>query len=347
MFARIELQGPMQYRIRSAAQLAATVASVSTRRLLKGPRRPSWNWWVEVATQLLNRQLTTAFGMSDPQEARSFLDSMVVRSPALSEVTVTRLSHEGFQGDWFVPKNAAPHVTLLYLHGGGFSFYPKSYANFIALITLAAKSKTLALDYRLSPEHRFPSQLEDAFKAYRWLLDSGIDPDNVVVAGDSAGGNIALALLLRLRDAKIPLPSLAVALSPATDFTIDAPSDDCDWIEPRMLKCWAGWFCDSAQNCDPLVSPTLADLRDLPPIYLQAGRCEVLYDSIRAFAEAAKRQGAEVTLEAWDDMNHDFQLFGPDAPQSTQALRRIDEVISGRLQCSSRVVPQPTDQAAR
>src|SRR6185312_8774226 len=134
------------------------------------------------------------------------------------------------------------------------------------LITLAVKSKTLALDYRLSPEHRFPSQLDDALHAYRWLLDTGTDPENLVVAGDSAGGNITLGLLIRARELKLPLPSLAVALSPATDFTIEAAADDCDWIEPRMLQCWAGWFCDSAQNCDPLVSPALANLHCLPPI---------------------------------------------------------------------------------
>src|SRR5690242_7502661 len=132
MFARIDVQGPVRYQIQSAAQLAAAISKVSIRRLLKGPRRPSWNWWVEVATALLNRQLTTAFGMSDPPEARTFLDSIVVRSPALSEVTITPLSHESFKGAWFVGRNTHPQVTVLYLHGGGFTFYPQSYASFIA-----------------------------------------------------------------------------------------------------------------------------------------------------------------------------------------------------------------------
>jgi acetyl esterase/lipase len=346
MFARIDFQGTVRYRIRSAAQLAGTVTTVTTRRLLKGPRRPGWNWWVEVATELLNRQLRAAFEMNAVQEARSFLDSMVVRSPALSQVTITPLSQQKFKGAWFVGKDAQPQVTVLYLHGGGYSFYPKSYANLIALITLAAQSKTLALDYRLSPEHRFPFQLEDAVHAYRWLLDT-VEPENVVVAGDSAGGNLALALLLRAREAKLPLPSLAIALSPATDFTIQPASDDCDWIEPRMLARWAGWFCDSAQNCDALVSPALADLRGLPPIYIQAGGCEVLYDSIRAFAEVARRHGAEVTLDAWEDMNHDFQLFGPDAPQSAEALRRIGEVIGARAAGRQIAGSPASGQAAR
>jgi acetyl esterase/lipase len=324
------------------------MAAVSTRRLVKGPRYPGWNWWTEVSTALLKRQLGTAFDMSDVKEARTFLDSMVVRSPALSKVTAKPATHDNFKGSWVtVNGRADPQLTVLYLHGGGYSFYPQSYANFIALITLAAKSKTLALDYRLSPESRFPSQLDDAMCAYRWLLDSGVSPDHLVVAGDSAGGNLTLALLLRARELNLPLPSLAVALSPATDFTIQPTTAGCDWIEPRMLARWADWFCDSGQRHDPLVSPALADLRGLPPIYLQAGRGEVLYDSIQSFTDVAKRQGVNATLDTWDDMNHDFQLFGPDAPQSAEALRRIGEVIGARLRRSQTLVPQAPGEETR
>jgi epsilon-lactone hydrolase len=327
--------------------LAQAAAAVSARRLLKGPRRPSWNRWVEVATELLNRQLVATFDMADVKEARSFLNSIVLRSPALSAVAITPVSQQNFKGSWFSVNDSQPQVTVLYLHGGGYSFYPQSYANFIALLTLAAKSKTFALDYRLSPEHHFPSQLDDALSAYRWLLDYGVNPDNLVVAGDSAGGNLTLALLLRARELKLPLPSLAVVLSPATDFNIQPTSDDCDYIEPDMLGRWADWFCDPAQRRDPLVSPVLADLPGLPPIYMQAGRCEVLFDSIQAFADVAKSQSADVTLEAWDDMNHDFQLFGPDAPQSAVALRRIGEVIGARLHSQQTLVPQPAGQEER
>ncbi len=324
--------------------MAQAAATVSTRRLLKGPRRPGWNWWLEVATKLLNRQLVAAFDMNDVQEARTFLDSTVVRSPALSEVTITPVSQQNFKGSWFVGKDGQPQVTMLYLHGGGYSFYPQSYANFIALLTLAAKSKTFALDYRLSPEYRFPSQLDDVLCAYLWLLDSGVKADNLVVAGDSAGGNLTLAWLLRARELKLPLPSLAVALSPATDFNIEPVGSDCDYIEPEMLARWADWFCDPAQRRDPLISPVLADLRGLPPIYMQAGRCELLFESIQSFADVARGQGADIRLDAWDDMNHDFQLFGPDAPQSAEALRRTGEVIGARLHSLQKLVPQPAGQ---
>jgi len=307
--------------------------------MLKGPLRPGWNWFGEVATRMLKRQVNAAMKMRDVNESRRYLDSMVISSQALSEVDIRPIVRPKFRGSWFsgislTSKNAEPQVTVLYLHGGGYSFCPRAYADFIAQITLAAKSRTFALDYRLAPEHRFPAQLEDALHAYRWLLESGTDSETLVLAGDSAGGNLALALLLAARDSNLPLPSLAVALSPPTNFEIDLfPNQEFDWITKPALLCWRDWFCDSMQRRDPLVSPLRADLRGLPPIYIQAGCSEILYDSIREFANHAKDQGADVLLEGWEDMTHDFQIFGRDVPQSADALRRIGEVIAARVRC--------------
>lgn len=281
-----------------------------------------------------------AFAMSDANEARLYLDSVVLKSAELARVSITASTDDKVRGSWFVAKNGEPRVTLLYLHGGGYSFYPKTYASLIASITLAARSKTFALDYRLSPEHRFPLQLEDALAAYRWLLNTGVNADNLVVAGDSAGANLTLALLQSVRDQGLPAPALAIALSPATDFVtpIDlggrasiTANAEFDWIRKDMLVTWADWFCRPEQRRDPLVSPINADLSGLPPIYIQAGRAEILYDSIQAFADHARTQGANVVLESWDDMNHDFQMFGHLAPQSVQAFRRIGEVIDARM----------------
>jgi acetyl esterase/lipase len=275
--------------------------------------------------------------MADVKDARRYLDSVVISSPELSEVSITPVVQEKFRGSWFTSKNFAgqgnePPVSVLYLHGGGYSFYPQAYANFIALITRVAKSKTFALDYRLSPEHRFPEQLEDALNAYRWMLGEGTDPDHLIFAGDSAGGNLALALLLAARESKLPLPALAVALSPPTDFETDLTGNgDIDWIEKQMLEQWRDWYCDSAERRNPLVSPLWADLRGLPPIYIQAGGAEILYPSIQVFADRAQKRGADVVLETWEDMTHVFQMFGLDAPQSADALRRIGQVIDVRV----------------
>jgi acetyl esterase/lipase len=286
---------------------------------------------------MAKRQTLAAFRMADVSEARRYLDSAVITSSALSEVSITPVAQKKFRGSWFAGKNFdamynQPRVSVLYFHGGGYSFYPQTYAHFIALITLAAKSRTFALDYRLSPEHRFPAQLEDALTAYRWLLETGADPARLIVAGDSAGGNLTLALLLAARESKLPLPALAIALSPPTDFDPDhIVAGDIDWIEKPMLEQWADWFCDSAERRNPLVSPLWADLHCLPPVYIQAGRAEILYPSIQAFADQARKQGADVVLESWADMTHDFQLFGLDSPQSAQALQRFGQVIEARV----------------
>jgi len=346
MVARLHFAGPTRYQLRSAVEISQAILAVSARRMLKGPRQPGWSWLVEVSTAMLKRQVTTAFRMRDVKEARCYLDSVVITSPALSEADITPVVQEKFRGNWCTRKNAEADVTVLYLHGGGYSFYPQGYKNFIALITRAAKSRTFALDYRLSPEHRFPAQLEDGLSAYRWLLETGTDPENLIFAGDSAGGNLALALLLAVRDRRLPLPALVVALSPATDLESTRASitgnQTSDWIEQRMLEKWAGWFCEPTQRRDPLVTPLLADLRGLPAIYIQAGGSEILYDSIQAFAEHARSQGAEVVLETWKSMNHVFQIFGPDVPQSAEALERIGEVIDFRVRRGKKAQPVST-----
>ena len=220
--------------------------------------------------------------MRDVSESRRYLNSMAICSPASSAVNIRPIVRPKFRGSWFSSKNTESQVTILYLHGGGYSFYPQAYSDFIAQITLATKSRTFALDYRLAPEHRFPAQLEDALHAYHWLLEGGTNSETLVLAGDSAGGNLALALLLAARDSNQPLPALAVALSPPTNFEIDLfPNQEFDWITKPALLCWRDWFCDAVQRRDPLVSPLRADLRGLPPIYIQAGCCEILYDILR------------------------------------------------------------------
>jgi monoterpene epsilon-lactone hydrolase len=338
---RLRLAGPLKYRERSLRLLSRAAMRVSWRRRRKGPLLPGWNWFVEVVTQFLKDQLSGAFELHNIVEARRFLDTLRMDSPALRKVNITPVLEDEVKGDWFtVARDEASPTTLLYCHGGGYSLYPKwAYAGFIAEIALATNSRTFALNYRLTPEHGFPAQLEDALAAYRWLLKQGVDPRKLVVAGDSAGGNLTLALMLALRERNMLFPALAICLSPATEF-VDAGrasiwnNAQYDWVAPHMLLEWADWFCAAEQRNLPLVSPINADLHGLPPIYIQAGRAEILYDSIEAFVAKAKEQGADVTLEAWDNMTHVFQMFGHIAPQSVAALGRMGEVIDARLRRS-------------
>ena len=261
--ARIHFGGPLRYRLRSLAELSQSILEASIRRAFKGPRRPGWNLFVEAATTMLKKRMATAFNLRDVNRARSYLDSISINSSALAEINIRQVVQEKVIGSWFNPKNADPSVTILYFHGGGYSFYPSAYTSFIAQIAVASKSRTFALDYRLAPEHRFPTQLEDALNAYRWLLDNGNDPNSLVVAGDSAGANLALSLLLAARDSNLPQPALAIALSPPTDFGLEIVGEnEFDWIDLRALFAWRDWFCDSSQRHNPLISPLYADLRD-------------------------------------------------------------------------------------
>jgi epsilon-lactone hydrolase len=331
MFSQIHFTGPAPYRIRSTAEIGESIVEVSFRRMRKGPHLPSWSWFVELCTQVLKVQVNGALEMRDVHDARRYLNSVVVTSPALSGVSITRVSERNIKGKWFKAKGRIGDVTLLYFHGGGYSYYPRPYENVIALITQSARAQTFALDYSLTPENRYPAQLYEALDAYRWFLDSGTDPSSLVVAGDSAGGNLALVLLLAARASKLPQPALAIALSPPTDFEAEITDNDFDWINRQALVQWADWFCGPGERRDPLVSPIRAKLHGLAPIYIQAGRSEVLFDSIQDFAHYAQTQAADVVLESWKEMPHVFQVFGPDAPPSAEALRRIGEMVDARV----------------
>ena len=342
--ALFHTSGRLSYRLRSFLALLRSSAYVSFRRSLHGPLLPVWSWRLEFGTHFLRRQMKTAFGMQDIQAGREYEDSLTLFSPAVAQVSIEPASfiHDctnnpgeqtgrEIRGRWFIPIEAAPQATMLYLHGGGYAYYSKAHANLIALVTIAANTKTYAPDYRLIPEHPYPAQLDDALAAYRWLLESGVSPERLVVAGDSAGGNLTLALLLALREAQTPLPALAVCISPWTDAGNSGESMESnqpfDWPQKRMAEKWAEWLCNGSDPKDPHLSPIHADLRGLPHIFIQAGETEILFDMIRAFADNAKRQGSDVVLEVWENMNHDFQAFGDGMPQSQAALSHIGRVV--------------------
>ena len=328
--------GPLGYRLASARVMAAAIVRAATRRMRRGPTRPGWNWFVELGTAAVRANLKAAFRHKDVAEQRRFLDCMALESPLLKKVQREVIDTPEFRGDIFRPPSATDRV-LLYLHGGGFALYPKSsYASMLALMCLTTEANTYALDYRLAPEHPFPAALDDCRVAYDWLLSSGADPRQIIIAGDSAGGNLTIALLCELRDYGCPLPALGLAMSPATEFDAERPSmrinEPFDWISGNMALMWRDFYCYEEERSDPRVSPVHANLRGLPPIYVQAGRSEILYDSICAFAVEAKRQGADIRFDSWDDMNHVFQMFGEDAPQSSQALRKISEMVATALE---------------
>ncbi len=329
-YAPFVLSGRWRYRLQSLVRLYGSMFTVSIRRLLRGPRFPNWSWALEFSIHFMKAHASAAFDLPNISDGREYEDAFVFGSAAMTQVDIESVT-KPIKGHWYQPKSTAGRVTILYLHGGGYAYYSKAHQNLIALVTLAADAHTFALDYRLIPEHPFPAQLEDALAAYRWLLETGIPAERLVVMGDSAGGNLTISLMLALREAALPLPALTVGLCPWMDLSNPGDSmttnEGFDWIERRMPIRWAEWFCKGTNAVNPLVSPIHADLKGLPPMYLQAGSAEILLDMIRAFADRAAEQGANVRLDVWPNMPHDFQAFGSMVSESKESLQRMAEVI--------------------
>jgi acetyl esterase/lipase len=337
--APLVFSGRYSYRLRNLVDLLWWSAAVAVRRLVRGPRRPGWSWTLESSSAFLRVQMAVAFDIADKTgdiaASREYANALCFALQALASMTLEPVTRP-VKGLWYTPRAGGRDLILLYLHGGGYAYYSKLHGNFIALVALAAEARTFALEYRLIPEHPFPAQLEDALTAYRWLLAQGVNPRRLVVAGDSAGGNLTLALLLALRRDGLPQPLLAYGLCPWTDVGNSGASMTSnaaeDWVHPRMAAAWAKQLCaGGADPRDPLVSPLHADLRGLAPIYLQAGGAEILLDMIRDFHARAQAQGADVALDVWEHMPHDFQAYGDLVPDARQALQRFREKLDERL----------------
>jgi monoterpene epsilon-lactone hydrolase len=228
--------------------------------------------------------------------------------------------------------------VVLYFHGGGYQLgSTRTYRGLMTALATAAGCRVLGIYYRLAPEHKFPAPIDDALAAYTWLLDQGITPNNVVLAGDSAGGGLALATMLALRDRKQPMPAAAVLLSPWTDLEATGDSYDnraaVDPIHSRpvvraMARAYVGRDGDPR---DPMASPVHADLTGLPPLLIQAGDHETVRDDAIRIAERAEGAGVDVTLEVWAGMPHVFQLYAEELPDAAKAIAAIGAFVTGRL----------------
>ncbi len=246
------------------------------------------------------------------------------------------VSSDGVNGEWMIPDKVTDDCTLYYLHGGGFvvcSF--KTHRRMIAAIAKKADVKAFAIDYRKTPEHRFPSALEDAVKGYEYLLKSGIAPENIVIAGDSAGGGLAVATLVSLRDMGIPLPAAAVCISPWADLEGTGASLKKNaateyLLDEDSVKIWGKIYAGKADVRHPLVSPIYADLSGLPPLFIQVSSSEILLDdSVRLF-ERALECGTKATLEKWNGLIHVWH-FHQFMPEARKAIKNISYFINAHI----------------
>ena len=238
--------------------------------------------------------------------------------------------------EWIAAPGAAADRVILYLHGGGYVLGSiNTHRAMIARIARASNARALAIDYRLAPEHPFPAAVDDATGAYKWLLAQGYKPAKIVIAGDSAGGGLALAALVALRDSGQPMPAGCVPISPWTDLegsgdSIRTKAAKDPMVQQDNLAMSAKQYIGSADPKNPLISPLYADYRGLPPMLIHVGEAEILLDDATRVAERAKRAGVKVELEVWDDMIHVWHVFAKLLPEGQQAIDKIGKFVAAR-----------------
>lgn len=332
------LSGPPSYQSLSLSTLLWSTFRVTLRRLFHQSLTPNWTWTMEVSMEFMREQMKIAKGMK-VEEARVYEDALLFSFASAERVDVEQLVEEGVgvKGKWVVPKTITSNdeddgiITLLWLHGGGYAFHSKAHDNLVALVACACNAKAFALDYRLAPEHKYPAQLEDALVGYRWLLE-GRKVDKLVVAGDSAGGNLLLALLLKLKEMKLPQPALGIGICPwvyagPRGASIKANAK-FDWISEDWVVTFGEWFRGDIPADDPRVSPLMSkELRGIAPLLIQTGTKEVIYDMICEFGRVAKDQGCKIELQEYAEMAHDFQAYGDDLVESKAALEAIGKAV--------------------
>ncbi len=227
--------------------------------------------------------------------------------------------------------------VILYCHGGGYVVgSPRAYRGLAGRLATSAHCDVAMIDYRLAPEHPFPAAPDDAIAAYRALLERGIDATSIVLAGDSAGGNLALVTLLRARDRGLPSPRAAVLLSPWTDLTGSGASIRTNakrdpMLPPHRIEEAARLYAPDTPLDHPDVSPLFADLGGLPPLSIHVGTTEILLDDSQRLAERARKQGVDAELKRWHRMPHVFPMFADVLPEGRQALAEIGRFIDDHL----------------
>ena len=228
---------------------------------------------------------------------------------------------------------ASDSTVVLYLHGGGYVIgSPRTHREFARRLSTASQAQVLVIDYRLAPENPFPAPVEDAVSAYRWLLDEGYLPERIAIAGDSAGGGLTVATLVSIRDQGLSLPACGVCLSPWVDMegigdSMTSRAGLDPMVQKEGLVGMAGLYLADADPRSPLAAPMYADLVGLPPLLIQVGASETLFDDAVRLDEKARSAGVETTFEEWDDMIHVWHIFAPMLDEGQKAIERMAEFM--------------------
>ena len=289
----------------------------------------------------------------DPHKYRTFLEESAKKCKIDKNIAFERFNIGNIPAAWLVPQDAASGKVLFYLHGGGFiAGSINSHRDLVSRIAKAARQKVLMIDYRLAPENPFPAGLNDAFEVYKWLLEHQYSHKNIALAGDSAGGNLVLSLLLKLKAYGIRMPSAAVLISPWLHLecrhghdTYKENAGKDPMLSKKALYYTALLYAGSQQEHQgnrsdelkplplrhPLISPLNGDMSGLPPMFIQAGSHEILMGDAVALARKAEQAGVTVNLDIWDGMFHVWHYFARYLKEGREAI----EIIGAWLEKNS------------
>lgn len=307
--------------------------STLVRRRLRGPTRPTWSLGFEAIVSALRRDWdeTSEWELA---RVRSDIDARPYPIDMVKKVETRDGELGGVRARWFVPERALERAAVLYFHGGSYIYGSAwtTHADLMARLALASGVTVVGIDYRLAPEHPYPAALEEAQRALAALRSTVA---RVVVAGDSAGGNLAIELQLALRDRGETQADGAVLVSPWSDLTMPGASfrdnDAYDFGTRAVLVRHAKAFAGSIPLDDPRLSPRRAELAGLAPVIVTVGEVEIPRDDILALADALERAGVRVTTHVAPDMPHNAPMFAAYHPSGREALEAIARFVCERL----------------
>lgn len=314
----------------------ASLAETTWRRLRGNPIADSWPFRFEWMWGVIRKSFEAGRG-APPKKIRRAQEN-IAREPEYDVTRIeTRVGEVDCEWFWDDPAGSGEPSpgsgAVVYLHGGGYFFgSTRTHADLLARLTRRTGLPVLGVNYRLCPEHTLEDAVDDVVAVFADLHDAGWQPGQLVLAGDSAGGGLAVSSSVALRDRGRPLPAALALMSPWVDLRGEADShrinSDTDYMTGDMIERIADVVLDERAPDDPVASPVFADLHNLPPTLIHAGGAEVLRDDSQLLAERMREAGVEVTLEIWPEMVHVFHNFSSMLPQGDAALGELADYLT-------------------
>jgi len=292
--------------------------------------------------ELVIADMVAVFGPWGPDtsldEMRKNWDGIFANVKPTVGATTEAADAGGVRGEFITAPHAAEDQVILYFHGGGYVLGSiDSHRDMCERFSRSAKARVLALDYSLAPERPFPAAVYDATTAYHWLIDQGILPSSIAIAGDSAGGGLAFATLVAARDAGDPMPACGVTISPwvdleATGDSMQSKSAEDPMVQRSMIQHMGQTYVPNGDLKNPLAAPLHASLEGLPPLLIQVGSRETLLDDAVRMGKKAEDDGVDVTLDVWDGQVHVFQIFASRLDEGELAIKQLGAFVRKHMQ---------------